>query len=360
MARALAKQTPADIVKSNLEEMVKSLPGGPASIARFKQAAMGVAMSPGIQGCEPRSVAKCVFACARLNLIPDPIRHLVAIVPFRNKGVKEAQIIMEYRGIITLAKRADPGISINAGTVYENDEYELLRGTENRLTISKQWWETGKDSPGKPKFFYCVAKQRDGAPTLTVIPAQEARELGSNSKAGDAPGTPWHDHFERMGEKTAIKRDSRFWHLDPDSDVTRQFREALEYDENDADEIPAVDLGEEGEEFPEEGTTKKKRKVKKAEAKVTDIPPKEEAQPTETEDDGNGPATEDDYKILEMVVGLKLSELDIEENEDNRSLVIADAAGDLPIDASTTRNQIKELIKIVKSTKSEVIAKLFE
>ncbi|MCC7147151.1 MAG: recombinase RecT [Phycisphaeraceae bacterium] len=223
---------PVETLKSRLPAMLKAMPA--VMHDRFKQAAIAIAMSPMIADCTPESVVRQVFACARLNLIPDPVLHLAAIVPFRNgkTGKKEATLVIEYRGLVELAKRADPSLWLKASTVYENDDYELVEGSVDRLTIKKRWWEKNEAGPGRPLFFYCVSKQANAEePLLTIISAAEAEKIGKASKAGMREGTPWHDNFERMGEKTTIRRSSRFWRMDPDKSETRVFREAINLDE---------------------------------------------------------------------------------------------------------------------------------
>jgi phage RecT family recombinase len=249
---------PVNLIRSQMVRMIESLPGNKNARKRFETAALGVAKMPGISQCTPSSVLRCIHTCARLNLIPDPALHLAAIVPFRNNktNTKEATLIIEYRGLVELAKRANPKLLIRAGTVYENDEYELITGTEERLVIRKLWWERGKGDSGKPKFSYCVSQTPDGLPMLMVISRQEGEKIGRESTAGMVKGTPWHDHFERMCEKTAVKRSSRFWQMDADREETRQFREAIDVDDEvgSDSEFEAIDFQQESDERPDQLT----------------------------------------------------------------------------------------------------------
>jgi len=276
--------------------MLAAIPGGESGKERFQQAAIGVCMNPSIANCTPESVFSAIYACARLNLIPDPVLHHVAIVPFRNTrgGTTEATMIVEYRGLVELAKRANPNLTIKAATVYENDVYRLIEGTTDELVVQKRWWEAGHKEPGDALFHYCVSRQPETEPILVILPAIEARKIGNASKAGSRPGTPWHDHPDRMGEKTAIRRSERFWQMDPEKDETKRFRLALEHDER-SDEMPDVplaegdgaDLGDMGQ-HPEQGqrTTgggqrKKKKVTNRAKAKDADGETAEEALPKE-------------------------------------------------------------------------------
>ena len=289
------KTTPKALVRKQLPKMLDALPGNKqANIQRFQQAAIGVAASPKVADCDPGSVVRAIYECARLNLIPDPVLHLASVVPFYNKGRKEATLIIEYRGLIELMKRANPGLTIWTGTVYENDDFELHEGTEQRLDITKRWWAKGEGSSGDPVLHYACARERDAQHTVMVcIPTQEARAVGEASKAGMKPGTPWHDHFERMAEKTCIRRLERFVRMSPDEAGTVQ--RALEVDER-TDEISSglgddvdganmddfIDDLPEGGSEPEEDEPKPKKKKVKSKAKDK---PKPEPEPEEEPDE---------------------------------------------------------------------------
>ena len=264
MSREVRKyqgNTPVALVESNMEKMVEAIPGNrEVTVARFKQAAIGVARSKGIAQCEPTSVVKAIYECARLNLIPDPVLHHVAIVPFKNKGRKEATVVVEYRGLIELMKRAVPGLRVWANTVYANDEFTYVEGDQQLFRITKRWWMGGHEQAGEPIcHFACAQEPGQDDPILVVIPTQEAIAIGRASKAGMRPGTPWHDHFDRMAEKTCIRRLERFLRMNPENPEVARLQRAMEIDER-TDELPSglgpdIDEAEslEGMEAPEEG-----------------------------------------------------------------------------------------------------------
>jgi recombination protein RecT len=226
--------------------MIESLPGRESARKRFQQAAVAICLNPSVSTCDAQSVASAIYTCARLNLIPDPALQLAAVVPFRDgkAGVRRATLIIMYKGLIELARRADPSIYLKAGTVYANDQYELVEGTDDRLIIRKRWWEIGKEEPGEAKFSYCVSRQTGGTSLLVVVSRQEGLAIANASKAGRRPGTPWHDHEDRMREKTCIKRAARLWSLDPERDDSRRLREAIDVDDRteEAGTVPGTDL----------------------------------------------------------------------------------------------------------------------
>ena len=170
----------------------------------------------------------------RYRLNPDPILKLVAAVPFRNKGNKEVQFVMQYGGKLDLARRAWPSLSVATDVVYEGDDYILRRGLIDEYAITRRHWEKGID-PGRILFASCVTRiEGQPMPTLTIVPGPELETLRAKALARQS-SSPWSQHFEAMCKKTAIHRASTTWPVDPDSDLHRLFMESRADD--DADEI---------------------------------------------------------------------------------------------------------------------------
>ncbi len=337
-ANKLQHVSPRDLVKQRADTLIKTLPGKESAQKRFMQAAVAVCSSPNVARCSPESVFKAVYQCARLNLIPDPVLHHAAIVPFRNNKTQtsEATLIIEYRGLIELMKRANPALTIKADTVYEHDDYELLEGSVEELKITKRWWAKGKKDPGKAILFYCVVKEPGADPVLQFVPAIEAVRIGESSKAGMRKGTPWHDHFERMGEKTAIKRIERFVRMDPDKEETRQFREALEHDER-SEQNHVVDdldvLGDIGSSDPnpaaelDEGRSRIGSGARKPVNTHVSSPP-----PAADIDKSDAKASAADKKKLGAIVDLKLDEFGSTTSTSNRKKLLEIVTGHEDID----------------------------
>lgn len=330
------------LVQQRMSQMIQSLPGTDVAHRRFKTAALAVASNPGIQKCEPMSVLKAIYTCARLNLYPDPALHHAAIVPFRNgkTGKSEATLIIEYRGLVELAKRANPKLSLRAGTVYTNDDYELTEGTRDILKITKRYWEKGLEDPGEPLLFYAIADEGEGEPITLVVPAVEARKIGRASKAGMKRGTPWYDHFERMGEKTALRRVMRFLRFDPDKDEANRLQQAVEWDERTEDQGEAglhddEDLfGEEPSEpapaevdaLPEEGAHRSGGGGASTKRRGTSAPESHDAAPPDQpRRDPNATPTAEQAKAFGMRVDGKLIERGIEPTNESRAALMDEA-----------------------------------
>lgn len=233
---ALVQKSTKELVVSKLPAMVKAMPK--AMVERFKQAAISVAMTPNIAACNPESVAAAIYACARLQVYPDPVLKQAYIVPFKGR----ATIVLGYPGLIELARRACPGLAVHTGVVYANDEYELVGGTDTRVVIRKYHWQR-EELPGEILFAYCAFKAPEASDYTTVVVPRYKLDAIADSK-----GNVWKSNYAEMAEKTAIRRAAKFWSLSAErAEDARRFRDALAIDESESElepapEVPNADL----------------------------------------------------------------------------------------------------------------------
>lgn len=282
---ALATTTPKALIEQRMAKMLAALPSKKEA-ERFRQAALAVAMTPSIAECEPQSVYSAVYACFRMNIVPDPVLKEVFIVPFK----KKATLVLGYPGVLKLARNADPGLSVRTGTVYENDDYVLEEGLYQTFAIRRRWWQK-RDKDGNPvqpgfvEFCYCVYKLPGADPQLVIVPYADLQDLATKSKAGNRPGTPWHDHFAAMGEKTAIKRAAKLWTMQAERrEEAAAFKEAMRLDEADPEDIPEAPGGDELDGFGDlvEGERSIGSAAIPAQPTVGDAPAEDDSRPRRT------------------------------------------------------------------------------
>ena len=93
----------------------------------YSRVAMNAVLaSPNILNCEPKTLRKALLQCAQLGLLPDG--DGASLVPFKNKGTLTATLVIGYKGMIDLARRAIPGIVIESHVVTNEDEFEYELG----------------------------------------------------------------------------------------------------------------------------------------------------------------------------------------------------------------------------------------
>jgi len=163
----------------------------------------GIQKTPTLLECTPGSLVMCALESAQLGLEPDGVLGHAYLVPFRKDGVRQAQFMIGYRGMIDLFRRSGFGSNIYAEAVYENDKFEVVRGLHPDLIHVPDY-----DSPERGAFrgAYAVATMKDGTAQFDYMPKRDIDKIKNTSKAGTKPGTPWHDWYEEMAKKTVIRK----------------------------------------------------------------------------------------------------------------------------------------------------------
>lgn len=158
---------------------------------------------PKLQQCEQRSLVQSVIELSQLGLEPDtPLGH-AWIVPYK----REAQIIIGYKGMISLADRA--GLVLSAEAVYEKDHFSYRLGTDPKIEHVPY---EGPDR-GALRYSYAVCQFADGRITFKVCtPAeiQRAKESSASWQTGQQNkskrDSPWYTDEASMWIKTAVRR----------------------------------------------------------------------------------------------------------------------------------------------------------
>lgn len=178
--------------------------------------------TPKLAQCDQTSFMKAMLDCSAIGLEPDGRRaHLI---PFENRklGIVECQLIVDYKGLIELAKRSGEVATWEAFTVCEKDIFSWENG---KVTHRIDWLSGDR---GKTLAFYSHVRTKDGEDGYEVMTLAEVNAIRARSKA--ASSGPWVSDFDEMGKKTVMRRHSKRLTLSP------EFHDALEKDADRADE----------------------------------------------------------------------------------------------------------------------------
>lgn len=159
--------------------------------------------TPDLLDCTPESVLLAVVQAGTLGLEPcTPLHHCV-LVPFNNKktGKKEAQLIVEYRGLCQLAYQSGEVSDIYAHEVCEFDDFDFEQGTNKWI---RHKYDIRKDRGGVIGF-YAVVKFKSGKDNhfevMSVADVNRVRDASPNGN-----NDVWRQHPVEMGKKTAIRK----------------------------------------------------------------------------------------------------------------------------------------------------------
>lgn len=206
---SVAKLTPKQAIKNEVEaykqEIKRALPdgfaGGQERFARTVLSVVANDKSGQLIKCSPRSIIGAALQAAQLGLTPGVLGEawLVAY-----KG--ECTFQVGYKGLIALAARA--GITIQAFSVYDRDEFSYELGLTQTLTH-----KPADGDRGEPHHWYAVAKDRAsgqlmGFAVVDKFEVEKRRKMNPAVKAGKR--SPWDDNYDAMALTKAVRAVCKF------------------------------------------------------------------------------------------------------------------------------------------------------
>lgn len=190
--------------------------------------------NPELFECDPVTVVRAVVEAAQVGLEPTGAIGGAHLVPRWNGKTKrkEASLIIDYRGLVTLAKRSGEVARVVARIVREQDEFTYQQGTEEWVRHIPAL----VPDPGPYAYVYAVAFYRDGGSQFDVMSAAQIQLHMTRHAPKNREGTivgPWVSDPEEMWKKTVLRRLSKLLPL------TIEVRAALAFeDEQESTAVP--------------------------------------------------------------------------------------------------------------------------
>jgi recombination protein RecT len=198
-------RTPSQLVADYLKGMmpaIQSVLPKHVTADRMSRIALNVIRTnPKLLACDINSLMGGVMEAAKLGLEPGLMGQCY-LIPFENRkaGRVEAQFIIGYKGLIDLVRRSGQVSTIEARTVFENDEFDYSYGLDDKLTHKPAL----KDK-GAPIAYYAIAKMKDGGYSFLVMSHQEAEQYRDKYAKSKNYG-PWKDEFDAMARKSVLRQ----------------------------------------------------------------------------------------------------------------------------------------------------------
>jgi recombination protein RecT len=157
--------------------------------------------TPKLLDCTSESVIQCMLNCSALGLEPDGRRaHLI---PYGNV----CTLIVDYKGIVELAKRSGDVSNVFVQVVCENDSFQWENGEVKHLIDFKR-------ERGTMYAAYATITFKDGSKQTDVMTKHEVDAIRKRSKAGNSG--PWVTDYNEMAKKTVFRRASKWITLSPE------------------------------------------------------------------------------------------------------------------------------------------------
>jgi recombination protein RecT len=159
--------------------------------------------NPKLLECTPETLLNSFVTMASLKLMPSGVSGEAFVLPYKNKGVMEAQFQLGYQGLVTLFYRA--GVrSIVAEIVRENDTFDYVNGEVHHRP------DVFSDDRGKAIGAYVVVELQTGGKVSKVMSRKEILSIGEKfSKSFGSDFGPWKEGNDPelwMWKKTVLKQ----------------------------------------------------------------------------------------------------------------------------------------------------------
>lgn len=155
--------------------------------------------------CRPETVLNAALTAASMNLPINPALGQAAIVPYKNKGVYEAQFQIQWKGFIQLAQRSGLYKTIAVTEVYDG---QLVSEDPLRGYVFDWKAKKSEDVIGYVAFFELL-NGFEKTMYMTRKEVQEHAERFSTAYQHDLKQnikkSQWSIDFDSMGRKTVIK-----------------------------------------------------------------------------------------------------------------------------------------------------------
>jgi recombination protein RecT len=211
MAGAVAKNTQTALVvaeptaveqalrRPDRREALMALLGDAVPIERFEQIVIqSVYRNPDLQRASLASLLDAVRQAATSRLEPTGILGEGYLIRYGN----EAQFEYGYRGLMKLARRSGQVAAIDSQIVYQNDEFEILLGSEPRI-VHRPILEGDR---GSYRGAYAYARLTTGELISEWMRLADVEAVRKVSRNGQGSNSPWVNHWGEMARKTVLKR----------------------------------------------------------------------------------------------------------------------------------------------------------
>lgn len=198
----LIKFVKDDNVQKSFDDILKDK----SRVASLTASIITIANTNGkIKECVPQTVVNAALKAAALNLPIDPALGQAAVIPYKNRGVYEAQFQIQWKGWVQLALRSKQYKTIAVTEVFDGqlESEDPLRGNVFNWNAKKTDDVVGYVAyfqlhDGFEKMLYMThAEVKDHAERFSTAYQYDLKQNIKKSQ--------WSIDFDSMGKKTVIK-----------------------------------------------------------------------------------------------------------------------------------------------------------
>ncbi len=194
------------VLAKNYIKQINNFFGDEKKALAFLSAVMATTQRiPQLIECTPVSVINSFMTMAQLGFMPSAVSGEAFVLPYKNKGVLEAQFQLGYQGIVTLLYRAGAQ-SIVSEIVRKNDSFRIVNGA---LVHEMDPFKTRAER-GEPVGAYAIITLQQGGRVEKFMRMDEIQDHAKKfSKSFASEYSPWktaNDPEGWMPRKTVLKQ----------------------------------------------------------------------------------------------------------------------------------------------------------
>ena len=203
--RSNAPATLAQQIDRMEPEFQRAMPQGAEARQLVRDAQTALRQVKDLAKCEPATVLGALMTCSQLGLRPGVLGQAYLLPFWDNRDkVHKAQLVIGYKGLLSLVYRSGMVETVAARIVYENDEFLLEYGLGADTLIHRP--PAGFGDRGRPVAYYAIARMKDGGYAITDPMGVEAMQKHAAKHSKAAKFGPWKDHFDQMALKTMLRK----------------------------------------------------------------------------------------------------------------------------------------------------------
>lgn len=161
--------------------------------------------TPKLLECVPSTVISSFLVMASLKLMPSGVSGEAYVLPYKNKGVLEAQFQLGWQGIVTLLYRAG-NKEVIAEEVREHDKFSISRGKVHHEVDPRK----GKAQRGAVIGYYAIIVTPTGGSVEGYMTKEDILAHAAKfSKSYGSEYSPWNEANDPEGwmpRKTVLKQ----------------------------------------------------------------------------------------------------------------------------------------------------------
>ena len=158
--------------------------------------------NPKLLECAPVTVVGAILTAAAAGLEVEDGTGRAYLVPFHNKQKNrtEAQLMVGYRGYVTLMHNAGGVKRVDSRVVHKKDVFAYELGTHPKITHKP----SEEADPGPLTHVYMVVEFENGGIQIEVMNVHEVEKHRRRSRGADSG--PWKTDYDEMARKTVVRK----------------------------------------------------------------------------------------------------------------------------------------------------------